>query len=51
MLKPTDEVMNQVTPTVNELPITFRTVKRQMLIDTYIIFVSDFYQQQFSSLS
>jgi hypothetical protein len=51
MLKPTDEVMNQVTPAVNELPITFRTVKRQMLIDIYIIFVSDFHQQQFSSLS
>jgi hypothetical protein len=40
MKKPTDEVMNQVTPTRNEMPITFGSVKRKMLIDIYNLRVS-----------
>ncbi len=33
--KPTDIVMNQVTPTIKESPITFGHVKMQMYIDIY----------------
>ena len=40
MKKPTDEVMNQVTPTRNEMQITFGSVKREMLIDIYNLRVS-----------
>ena len=34
-MKPTDIVMNQITPTINEAPITFGHVKMQMYIDIY----------------
>jgi len=40
LTKPTDEVMNQVTPTKNEMPITFGSVKREVLIDLYNLRVS-----------
>jgi hypothetical protein len=33
--KPTDIVMNQVTPVVQEAPITFGKVKIQLFIDIY----------------
>jgi hypothetical protein len=34
-IKPTDIVMNQVTPITREAPITFRHVKMQMYSDIY----------------
>jgi hypothetical protein len=34
-IKPTDIVMNQVTPITREAPITFGNVKMQMCIDIY----------------
>jgi hypothetical protein len=34
-IKPTDIVINQVTPITGEAPITFRHVKMQMYIDNY----------------
>ena len=34
-IKPTDIVMNQVTPITHEAPITFRHVKMQLYIDIY----------------
>ena len=34
-MKPTDIVMNQITPTINEAPITFGHVKMQMYINIY----------------
>ena len=40
MNKPTDEVMNNITPTKNEMPITFGSVKRKFLIDLYNLRVS-----------
>jgi hypothetical protein len=39
-IKPTDIVMNQVTPITREAPITFRHVKMQLYIDIYNTCVS-----------
>ena len=39
-MKPTDIVMNQITPMINEAPITFGHVKMQMYIDIYNIRIS-----------
>ena len=39
-LHPDDEVMNLVTPTSREAPITFGTVKMQFLIDLYNLRIS-----------
>jgi hypothetical protein len=39
-IKPTDIVMNQVTPITHEAPITFRHVKMQLYIDIYNTLVS-----------
>ncbi len=33
--RPTDVVMNQVTPVAQEAPVTFSHVKRQIYMDTY----------------
>jgi hypothetical protein len=33
--RPTDVVMNQVTPVTQEAPVTFGHVKRQIYMDTY----------------
>ncbi len=38
--KPTDIVMNQVTPVTQEAPITFRKVKIQLYIDIYNTIIS-----------
>jgi hypothetical protein len=40
VIKPTDMVMNQVTPITREAPITFGHVKMQLYIDIYNTHVS-----------